>query len=143
MRLGKWHRRLVLTALIAVAASGVLWFVLHDVMERETGELLRDLLVVHGVASFASIIAFGSLLPLHVLMAYRQKRNLASGSALLFAMSLLLVSALLLYYGGEESRIGARLIHLVVGFAAIVVVPLHIVWGRRKRRQEWVSPSGK
>jgi hypothetical protein len=142
MRLGKWHRRLVLAALIAVAASGVLWFALHDVMEREPGALLRVLLVGHGIASFASAIAFGSLLPLHVLVGYSQKRNLVSGLTLVFAMTLLIASALFLYYGGEESRAAARLVHLVVGFAAVIVVPLHMVLGR-KNRQKWTSPSGK
>jgi peptidoglycan/LPS O-acetylase OafA/YrhL len=143
MRLSKWHRRLVLAALIAVAASGVLWFVLHDVMERDPGELLRILLVVHGVASFASAIAFGSLLSLHVLVGYRQKRNLVSGLTLVFAMTLLIASALFLYYGGEESRADARLVHLAVGFAAMIAVPLHMVLGRRKSRQDGTSPSGK
>jgi drug/metabolite transporter (DMT)-like permease len=143
MRLGKWHRRLVLTALITVAVSGVLWFILHDMMERQSRELLHDLLVVHGAASFASAIALGSLLPWHVPVGYRQRRNLLSGLTLLLAVSVLLASALLLYYGGEESRADARLIHLVVGFAAIIIVPLHMVLGRRKSRMEWSSPSGK
>lgn len=143
MRLGKWHRRIVLAALIVVAASGTLWFVLHDMMDHEPGELLRDLLIVHGVASFASAIALGSLLPLHVPVGYRQKRNLVSGVILLLAMSLLLGTALLLYYGGEGARAGARLVHLVAGFAAMIVVPLHMVLGRCKSRQVWTSPSGK
>lgn len=134
MRLGRWHRRLVLAALVIVAASGTLWFVLHDAMNQEPGELLRDLLIAHGVASFAAAVALGSLLSLHVPVGYRQKRNVVSGVLLLSAMLLLLVTALFLYYGSEETRAGARLIHLVVGFAAMVGVPLHMIQGRRKSR---------
>lgn len=47
----QWHRRFLLTTRMTVAASGGLWFALHDPMTFEPGELLRTLLVAHGVAS--------------------------------------------------------------------------------------------
>jgi len=135
VRLGTWHRRLLVATLSAVAATGVLWFLLHDVMDREPDEVLRTLLVAHGVIAFASAIAFGSVLPLHVLAGWRQRRNRLTGLAVALTVVLLIASALLLYYGGEETRAWARLIHLAVGFAAIVAVPLHVVLGRRLRNQ--------
>lgn len=142
VRLGEWHRRLLLATLIAVAASGVLWFVLRDLMAHEPGELLRNLLVVHGVASFASAIAFGSVLPLHVVAGCRQGRNRITGLVLAGAMIVLIVSALVVYYGGEEARAWARVLHLVVGFLAVIAVPLHMVVGRcrnvrERQKQEW------
>lgn len=135
MRLGKWHRHLVIAALAVVAASGVLWFVLHDMMDRGSGEFLRYLLVAHGVTAYASAIAFGSVLPLHVVVGWRQKRNLTSGLVAVLTLALLIGSALLLYYGGEETQAWARPVHIAVGFGALVATPLHIVLGRRVRRQ--------
>jgi hypothetical protein len=131
MRLGTWHRRLLLAVLALVASSGVLWFVLHDVVEREADDLLRMLLAAHGWAAYASAVGFGSVLPLHVLAGYRLGRNRKSGLLLVLIMTLLIVSALGLYYGSEETRAWARVVHLVVGFASLAVVPLHILFGRR------------
>jgi hypothetical protein len=133
MRLGAWHRWIVLATLAAVAASGLLWFVLHDVMGRPPGDLLRALLVVHGVTSFASAIAFGSLLPWHVLGGYLWRRNLLSGMAVTLTMVVLIASALLLYSGGEQTREWARLVHLAAGFALVAVIVLHVILGRRLR----------
>jgi len=46
----------------------------------------------------------------------------------------LAVTTLLLYYGGEETRLPARWIHIGVGLARVLLVPLHIVPGYRTRR---------
>jgi hypothetical protein len=132
MRLGKWHRRLVLATLILVGVSGLLWFVLRDLLGREPDEVLHTLLVVHGVTAFGAAIAFGSLLPLHVFVGCLQRRNLVTGLSLALIMTILIVSALLLYYGGEETRKWARLVHLWVGVPAFVALPLHMVIGRRR-----------
>ncbi len=134
MRLGPWHRRFVLAALIAVALSGVLRYVLHDLVGLDSGELPHDVLVVHGVASFAALIAFGSLLPVHLVVGWRQGRNRLSGAIVLSLFAALIATALLLYYaGGEETQAWSRLVHLIVGAVAIVGVPLHMVLGRSLR----------
>ena len=135
MRLGKWHRRLVIAALALVAASGVLWFVLHDVVDRPPDELLRALLVAHGVTAYASAVAFGSILPLHVVAGWRYRRHLLSGLAVVSTLTFLIGSALLLYYGSEETLAWARLVHLATGFGALLAAPIHIVLGRRLRKQ--------
>ena len=135
MRLGKWHRRFLIAALVLVAASGVLWFVLHDVMDRAPDELLHELLVAHGVTAYASAIAFGSVLPLHVVAGWYYRRHLLSGLAVVVTLTLLIASALLLYYGDEQTQAWARLVHIVTGFGAIFAALLHIILGRRARRQ--------
>ncbi len=137
MRLGKWHRRLVLATLVVVGVSGILWFVLHDLMDREADALLHTLLMAHGITAYASAIAFGSILPLHAVAGYRQRRNLASGVVASVALVLLIGSALLLYYGSEETHAWARWVHIVAGFGGIVAAPLHIVLGRRLRKQSY------
>lgn len=141
MRLGKWHRRLVIATLALVAASGVLWFVLHDVVDRPPDELLHALLVAHGVTAYASAVAFGSILPLHVLAGWRYRRHLVSGFAVVLTLTLLIGSALLLYYGSEETQAWARLVHLATGFGALLAAPIHIVLGRRLRKQATAAPS--
>ena len=140
MRLGKWHRTLWLAALIAVGLSGVVWFALHDLAGREPDELQHVVLVAHGVTSFAALVAFGSVLPLHVRASWRQRRNLVSGTGIVLVFAILIVTALLLYYAGEQSQSWARLLHLLVGGVAVVGMPLHIVLGRRSRKRDCCSP---
>lgn len=130
MRLSKWHRWIMVAALVLVAASGMLWFTLHDVMDRAPDELLHALLVTHGITAYASAIAFGSILPLHVVAGWRYRRHLVSGTAVVLTLALLIGSALLLYYGGEETQVWARLVHIATGFGALIAGPLHIVRGR-------------
>jgi hypothetical protein len=135
VRLGKWHRWLMIATLVLVAASGVLWFVLHDVMDRAPDELLQEILVAHGVTAYACAIAFGSILPLHVMAGWRYRRHLVSGFAVILTLTLLIGSALLLYYGGEETHAWARLVHIATGFGALLAAPIHIMLGRRLRKQ--------
>ena len=134
MRLGPWHRLIVLATLILVAASGVLWFVLHDVLDHPSDEVMRALLILHGVTSFATGIAFGSVLPLHALKSYQQRRHLVTGLSVTATLAVLIGTALLLYYGSEETREWARLVHLIAGFAFIAVMVVHVIAGRRLRR---------
>lgn len=139
MRLGPWHRWLLLASLIAVGVSGVLWFALHDLVGLAPGETLRALLVTHGVAAYAAAVAFGSVLPLHARAGCRQRRNRLSGLVSVGALALLIGSALLLYYGGEQTQAWARLVHLAVGFAAVIGVPVHVVLGWRARCRAQVA----
>jgi peptidoglycan/LPS O-acetylase OafA/YrhL len=134
MRLRPWHRWLVVAVLTATGLSGAFWYVLHDLMDRGPSDTLHTLLVVHGVAAFSTAVAFGSLLPVHVLVGSRQPRNRLSGLVLATVVGILITTALILYYGSEELRDWGRLIHLVVGFAAIAVCGAHLAIGRRIRR---------
>lgn len=143
MRLGKWHRWLVIATLVLVAISGVLWFVLHDVMGRAPDDFLHELLVAHGVTAYVSAVAFGSILPLHVVAGWRYRRHLVSGSAVVLTFALLIGSAVLLYYGGEVTQAWARLLHIAVGFGALLAAPIHIMLGRRLRKQAERTASRK
>ena len=50
---------------------------------------------------------------------------------MLFVLSALMISGLLLYYGSEEMRDGVQWTHWIVGFASIAVFLLHLVIGKR------------
>ncbi len=135
MRLGKWHQAMIYAALIGVAASGLLWFVLRDFLEEEPSGLQRASLIVHGVSAFATLMAVGSVLPLHVRASWAARRNIGTGLSLLFVMALLIVTALFLYYGGEDARNLARWTHIALGLLAFGVAPIHVAMGRKARER--------
>jgi hypothetical protein len=128
MRLGFWQKFAIFSTAAAVGCSGLLWYVLHDVMSAESEEmanLAHVLLVLHGVSSYALLVAIGSLLPVHVRSGWLRRRNLTTGLTVSGAIAILCATALVLYYGGEELHAPAKWLHLIVGFACLALFPAH------------------
>lgn len=125
MRLGVWQKTAVFATVAVVGLSGLLWFVLHDVVADELGDTTHLLLSLHGVSAYALLVAVGSLLPLHVRAGWRSGRNTITGVVTTAAMAVLSVTALMLYYGGEETQAAVKWIHLAFGFALLAVFPAH------------------
>lgn len=134
MRLGFWQKLAIFSTAAAVGCSGLLWFLLHDVFAVESDEMAditHLLLVVHGASSYALLVAVGSLLPVHVRGGWQRRRNLVTGLTVTGVMATLGVTALVLYYGGEEMRAPAKWLHLIFGFACFAVFPAHAFLGER------------
>lgn len=133
IRLPKMQRWAIYGLFATVAISGVVWCALHDFLQWESGAVEHLLLTLHGVTAALSLVALGSVLPLHIRLAWRVQHRLKSGITALTLMILLGTTGLLLYYGSEEWREYARWTHLAVGVVAIVALPLHVWLGRRRR----------
>jgi hypothetical protein len=133
MRLGRWQQSAVYATLVIVALTGLVWLALHDVIEEEASDLQRWSLILHGISAFAALIVFGSLLPLHVRSGWLRQRNIASGLSITIVMAVLIGTALLLYYGGEEMRMPVRWLHIGVGILGFGVFPIHVIFGHRSR----------
>ena len=125
MSLGRWQRAMVFVTVAMVGLSGVLWFVLHDMLAEDWSESARILLTLHGVTSYALLVAIGSLLPLHVRAGWLRRRNLVTGILVTASMTVLSVTALVLYYGSEETQVVAKWVHLAVGGCCILLFLAH------------------
>lgn len=132
IRLPKAQRWLTYLALVAVAISGVVWWLSHDLLQWGWMLAERRLLISHGIAAAATLVIVGGLLPLHIRLAWRIRRNLSSGIATLAVMTLLAATGLLLYYGGEDWRNWVRWAHIGTGLIAALAIPVHVWLGRRK-----------
>lgn len=131
IRLPGWQRWSTYLVLIVVAGSGIAWSLLHDLLQLGWMLAERRLLIAHGVAAAATLVLVGGLLPLHIRLAWRVRRNLTTGVACVAAVGALALSGLLLYYGGEDWREVTRWSHIGIGLAAALAVPLHVWRGRR------------
>lgn len=142
VRLPAFQRWATYGTLIAVAASGVAWLVLHDWMQSGWFVEEHRLLVMHGVAAAFSLTVIGGLLPLHIRLAWRIRRNLWSGAIVLLTMGMLGLTGLLLYYGNEEGRDIVRWVHIGIGVLGIAAVPVHVWMGKRRlARQQQPNPQ--
>ncbi|SRR6266702_2940250 len=133
MRLGVWQRSAVYATTVTVGTSGLIWFVAHDFFNDASSDVTRAMLSLHGFASYALLVVLGSLLPLHVRSGWRHRRNILTGIASLTTMAILGGTALVLYYGSEETHAPARWVHLGLGLFVILLLPIHAF--RQNRRQ--------
>lgn len=132
VRMHHWHRRLTYLGLLIVAVTGIAWTVSHDALEAGPNAFERWMLMVHGGASFAAMMIFGSVLPQHVRIAWRLRRNRLIGALVLTALAVLVLTAYALYYGNEELRPFVKWSHVGIGVLAALLMPLHIWRGRRR-----------
>ena len=96
MRLGIWQKIAIYCSAAAAGLSGLLWFILHDLIYDDPGELVHSLLVLHGISAYAVLVAVGSLLPVHVRAGWLRRRNLLTGLTVIATISILSVTALML-----------------------------------------------
>lgn len=132
IRLPAFQRWATYGTLAVVAASGTAWLVVHDWMRLNWFAAEHRLLVTHGVAAGLALAVVGGLLPLHIRLAWRIRRNLWSGAFTLLIMGLLGLSGWFLYYGDEEWREITRWLHIAVGLLSCAVVPFHVWMGKRR-----------
>lgn len=136
-----WQRLAVYATVGGLWFSGVLWLVLHDLM-TQTSELgvtphpwAASVLKLHGVLAYVFLLVLGSLGTVHIPQSWRLQRHRVSGSSLVMACTALLVSALLLYYGLDDTHATASLLHWVIGLMLVPGLWMH-VWGVRQRRKQ-------
>ena len=91
------------------------------------------LLMVHGGTAMVALLLLGALIPVHLLRAWRARKNRISGTTMATFNAILIVTAFGLYYLGSETvRPWMSWIHIGAGVSLALLFPLHIYWGRRK-----------
>lgn len=132
------HERWMHVVLTSVYVTGIAWMILHYGVNR--GSALEDkwhiaetwMLRAHGATAMAALIAFGSVLAIHIPSAWKLERNLISGISMLAAVVLLAVTGWLLYYApGESARAWSSYAHMAVGFAGPPLLLWHLAYRKR------------
>jgi Na+/H+ antiporter NhaC len=114
--------------------SGAAWLVADWQKDADEAwqQAAANLLMIHGGAAMLALMALGALIPLHLLRAWRARKNLVSGITVATINTVLIVTAFGLYYLGSETvRPWMSWIHIGGGFSLALMIPLHIVLGRR------------
>ena len=143
MRLGFWQKTAVFATTAIVGLTGLLWFVLHDMIDDEPGDVLRLLLMLHGMSSYVLLVVIGSLLPVHVWSGWASRRNVVTGVTVTVMMTILAVSGLALYYGGEDLQHPARWLHLALGLGCFVLLPAHAFLTAHSWRSSQSAAAGR
>ena len=138
VQLGDRHQAWVHATWSLLFATGAGWLVVRRWFAHE-GEFGLEpsawepwLLKAHGAGALVFCIVLGSLIPAHIRIGWRMRRNRASGAVFLALNGLLVVSGYLLYYaGGETTRAVVSAGHWGLGLAFPALIAWHIAAGRR------------
>ena len=134
MRLGFWQKTAVFATTAVVGVTGLLWLLLHDMIDDEPGDAARILLILHGVSSYAVLVVIGSLLPRHVRSGWVRRRNRVTGLTVTAAMAVLAATGLGLYYCAEELHAPVKWLHVVFGVGCFALFPAHAFLTAGSRR---------
>jgi heme A synthase len=90
----------------------------------------------HLIVSLAFVGIMGALWAVHMLRGWRMKRNLLTGILMVGLLVVLALSAVGIYYLGDEvASKWASLIHTGLGVTIGLMVWLHVIIGRAARKQ--------
>jgi len=110
-----WQKSFVQVGMLTCSITGGLYLVGHQFHLNKALLGSHTVLAWHGLAAIVATLAIGSVLPFHLKAGFKSKRKLISGISQIGCLSLLLITAALLYYGSEGIRDLAITTHWVVG----------------------------
>ena len=136
MRLKTSFRYSLYAAFAALVVTGAGWLLAdwqkNIAADESWQEIAATLLMLHGGTAMLTLLLLGALVPVHLLRAWRSRKNRVSGSIMAAFNAVLIVTAFGLYYLGSEAvRHWMSWIHLGAGFAMAMMFPLHVWLGRQ------------
>jgi hypothetical protein len=137
-RLSRRHELYLYLTGALLAVSGVAWLIGHYLLRAPGASALGPhpseawWMRLHGAAVIGFLLAFGALLPGHIVLNWRQRANRYSGLAMVIVVSVLALSGYGLYYlVDDQQRAVTSALHWVAGLVACAALLLHVVLGKR------------
>ncbi|MBU3628546.1 hypothetical protein [Polynucleobacter sp. AP-Reno-20A-A9] len=121
-----WQRWYTITSLFICSLSGIAFLMGHEFHISRSLLGNRNILIIHGVSAAIALIAFGAVLPFHIKAGLKSKKNLISGISQLVFLVVLVITAMLLYYGPEEMHEGSELTHWILGLVFFGFFVFHV-----------------
>jgi len=126
-KMPSWQRWFTISILCICSLSGIAFLLGHEFHISRPFMGNRNVLIIHGVSAAIALIAFGTVLPFHIKAGLKAKKNLISGISQLVLLVILVITAMLLYYGPEEAHEGSELTHWVLGLIFFIIFIFHAI----------------
>lgn len=135
------HKRALYAIFLTLWLSGALWLLFHYFLQAQGDfgpqphPLQQWWLRLHGLAAFATLVAIGSVLPIHARRAWQLKKNRASGLSMKVVSFWLAITGYALYYfSSDDNAAWLPMLHWIVGLALPLLLVLHIKRGRSRAK---------
>ncbi len=103
-----------------------------DVPWRLSSEQHIGMAAAHATLSLLMVAIIGALWSIHIRAGWKRRRNYQTGLCLLMIMVLLGISAIGIYYlGDEQASMLSSVAHMLIGLAIPFLLGIHVVIGRR------------
>ncbi|MEA9567313.1 MULTISPECIES: hypothetical protein [unclassified Polynucleobacter] len=135
-RLGKmprWQRTFVICGMMACSITGLMYLLGHQFQIQRSTLGTHSILAAHGIAAMLATLALGSVMPFHIKVGYKSRKQLWSGFSQLGFLFALLITGGMLYYGPEEIRDTAIDTHWIMGLMFAVIFLLHLTVIRKPK----------
>ena len=142
IRLAFIHRYFIYLIWGLLTVTGCYFAYVQDWQMQLPTNLTVVTLKLHGIAAAIMLILLGSLMTVHIKLSLRSRRNIVTGLGLLSFMLVLSLTGTGLYYSPEDWHEMVKWIHIWVGLIVTVVLPLHIIVGRRLRYKASILNKG-
>jgi hypothetical protein len=147
IRLGSRHKNLLYAGLVLLWASGALWLMFHYFFQSE-GDfgpqphlLEKWWLRLHGLAGMLALILLGSLLPNHMKLAWKRRKNRRTGLPMLAGWGWLAATGYALYYFSSDANAAwLPLLHWCFGLALPAFLIIHIRHARKRPKRAPSKP---
>ena len=142
IKIGRTHQIFIYFIFLVLFFSGLAWAIVHYFLFQESNFMILPhpleplWLKIHGAAAMASLILIGSLIPKHINIAWKAKKNRLWGATFIIILGFLILSGYLLYYSGIEClRKWTSDFHLWVGIAFPIIMVIHIWRGKKSMKK--------
>ena len=131
--LPRWQELAVYLSFGLLLVTGIAWLI-FDTWVRVQGDFGPEhhpaehwMLIVHAIGAYGFLVILGAMIPVHIPLGWHQRHNLRSGIGLLTICGVLGLTALGLYYIGDDAtRSWASFVHWTVGLLALPALLIHI-----------------
>lgn len=132
VRIAKRRRAALYVVAGGIWSTGALWLALHYFFQHK-GQFGFEInpaepwtLKLHGAFGFAALWFFGLLWGVHIVNGWTSRRRRWSGALVFSTVAVLVLTAYLLYYAGDDTaREIVSYIHWIIGLAAPVLFLWH------------------
>jgi hypothetical protein len=126
-KMPRWQRWTFWLVMSTCCLSGICYLVGNEFLTNPSIISSREVITTHGVSAYLAVFVFGTISMGHIRLGWILRKNKATGIGNIVTLSLMILTGLGLYYGSEEIRDLAVLLHWISGLGFLAVLTLHLV----------------
>ena len=135
-KMPRWQRWTFWLVMSTCCLSGICFLVGSEFLTSPSILTSRKVITTHGVTACLAVFVFGTISMGHIRLGWILRKNKATGIGNIVTLSLMILTGLGLYYGSEEIRDQAVLLHWISGLGFLAVLTLHLVPSQGERKQQ-------